>query len=123
VPASLPELTPAHGIRRVDVVQLVLDMRALEELTEPRTLRLCVAGKVEYDGNAFRQNSADVRGEDMPQPGGALEEPGHVGDLPGKEMLQELVLHEKDGVPVLGQFSRERTFSGRHLAAEKYECR
>src|SRR4029450_11180989 len=62
VPASLPELTLARGIRRVDEVQLVLDMRALEELPEPRTLRLRVAGKVEYDGNPFRQNGADVRG-------------------------------------------------------------
>jgi hypothetical protein len=51
-----------------------------------------------------------MRGEGVPQPGGALDEPGHVGDLARKEMLQELVLHEKDGLAVFGQFSRERTF-------------
>ena len=61
VPASLPDLTLAHGIRCVDEVQLVLDVRALEELPEPRTLRFRVAGKVEYDGNPFRQKGADVR--------------------------------------------------------------
>jgi hypothetical protein len=38
-------------------------------------------------------------------------------------MLQELVLHKKDGVALFGQFSGERTFPGRHLAAEKYERR
>jgi len=123
VPASRFELTLARGIRRVDEVQFVLDVRALEELPEPRTLRLCVAGKVEYDGKTLRQNGADVRGGGVLQPRGAIDEPGHVGDLAGKEMIQELVLHEKYGVAVLGQFSREGTFAGRHLAAQKNERR
>ena len=109
--ASLPQLTLAEGIGRVDEVQLVLDIRALEQLPEPGTLRLCVAGKVEDHGNASRQNGADVCGEGVPQPRGALEEPGYVGDLAGKEKLQELVLHEKDGVAMLGQFSGQRYFS------------
>ena len=122
-PAPLPELTLADGIRRVDEVQLVPDVRELEDFPEPCALRPGIARKIEYDGNAFRQDRADMWRDGVPQPQRAVEEPGHVGDFAGKEMLQELVLDEKEGGVVLGQFSRERAFPGRHLAAEKYERR
>jgi hypothetical protein len=104
-------------------MQLVLDMSVLEDFPEPCTLRLCIAWKIEYHGNAFRQDGADVGRDGVPQPRRAVQEPGYVCNLARKEMLQELVLHEKDGVAVFGQFSGERAFSGRHLAAQKHQRR
>ena len=75
-------------------------------------------GALQIESIGFTQLSVEL-GEGVPQPGGALEEPGHVVDLAGKEMLQELVLHNKDGGAVLGQFSRERTFPAAILPQRK----
>lgn len=47
--ASLGELTFAQVVRGVQEVQFVLDIRALEHMAEPPTLRLRVTGKVEND--------------------------------------------------------------------------
>ena len=38
-------------------MQFVLGMRALEQLAEPGTLRLCIAGKVEYDEMPFDKSA------------------------------------------------------------------
>src|SRR6476646_9011724 len=53
---SVLELTLAQFIRRVDEVQLVLDMRALEHFPEPGPLHARVARKVENDRNTLRQD-------------------------------------------------------------------
>src|SRR5262245_53503826 len=57
---SLLELTLAHGVRRVDKVQLMLRVGTLEQLAEPRTLRSRIAGKIEDDGDALRQERTHV---------------------------------------------------------------
>ena len=47
---------------------------ALEQLTEPGTLRLCIARKVEYDGDTLRQESTNVWPQRAPQSGRAFDE-------------------------------------------------
>src|SRR5688572_25248752 len=101
----------------------MLDMRALEYSAKPRTLRFRIAGKVEHDGNAFRQEGANVRREGVPQPRRAVHESGYISDLARKELVQELVLYEANGIVALGEISRERRFPGRHLAAQEYQLR
>src|SRR6186713_1577715 len=54
VSRSILELMLAHRVRRVDEMQLVLDVRALEYVAEPGTLRPRVAWKVEHDRHAPR---------------------------------------------------------------------
>lgn len=57
--------------------------------------------------------------ERIPQPARSVDESRYVGDLSVKQTVQELILHEQDGVVALGDFSGERRFSCRHLAAEE----
>src|ERR1041384_5525432 len=92
--ASVLQLALAHGVGRVDVVQLVPDIRVLEYAPEPRALRPGVAGKVEHDRQALRQERAHVWRQRALQPGGALDEARDVGDLTRKQVIQELVLHD-----------------------------
>src|SRR5687767_9601218 len=102
-------------------MQLMLDLRVLEYSAEPRTLRVCIARKVEYDGNALRQDGANVRREGVPQPRRAIDESRYISDLAGEELIQELVLYEEDGIVPLGEISRERRFSYRHLVAKEHQ--
>ena len=48
-------------------MQLVLDMRAVEHLPEPRPLPPRVAGEMENDRNTLRQNGVNVRRDGMLQ--------------------------------------------------------
>jgi len=117
------ELTFAQSVRRVYKVQFMRNVRALAYSMEPRTLRLCIRGKVEYDGNTFRQESANVWRQRVVQTGRALDESRYVSDLARKKLFQELVLYQKNGIFSLGQISRESGFSRRHLAAQKNQLR
>src|SRR5262249_45665683 len=122
--APVPELALAKGVGRVDEVQFVLGVRALEHSAEPRALNPRVAGKVEYDGQALRQERAHVWLERVPQSGGVLDESRNIEDLAGIESVQELVLDYENGILPLGEFSGQRGFSRGHLAAQEDQlCR
>ncbi len=101
----------------------MLNIRMLEYSPEPRTLRLCIAREVEYDGNAFRQKSANVWHEGVLQAGRALDESRYVSDLTRIQATQELVLDKENGIFSLGQISGECGFSCRHLAAQEDQLR
>ena len=62
----------------------MLCIGALEELTEPSTLRFCIGRKVEYDGDALRQESTNVWPKRIPQSGRVLDE-STVGDRGGAD--------------------------------------
>jgi len=62
----------------------MLSIGALEQLTEPGTLRFCIARKVEYDGDALRQESTNVWPKRVLQSGRALDEPRYISDLTRK---------------------------------------
>ena len=79
--APLPELTFAQSIRRIYKVQFMLGMGPLEQLTEPGTLRFGIAGKVEDDGDALRQESTHVWRKRVLQSGRALDESRYIRDL------------------------------------------
>ena len=64
-------------------MQLMLNIRALEYSAEPRTLRLGIARKVEYDGDALRQECANVCLERFLQSGRALDVFRNISDLAG----------------------------------------
>ena len=83
--ASVLQLTLAQGVRRVYEMQFVFRTRGFEQLPEPRALRPRVAGEVEHDGNAFRQQGADVGRQRILKPGGVLDEYLYVGDLAGEQ--------------------------------------
>ena len=59
----------------------MLNVHALEYSAEPGALRFCIGREVEYDRNAFRQESADVWLERVLQPRRALDESRYVIDL------------------------------------------
>jgi len=42
-------------------MQLILNIRTLDQLAKPRTLCLGIAGKIEHDGDALRQEGAKRR--------------------------------------------------------------
>src|SRR5262249_55152441 len=86
--ASLTKLIFAQGIRSVYKVQLMLNLRTLDQFAKPRTLRLRIGGKIEHDGDTLRQESADVWRERVLQPRRALDESRSVGDLTGKQSIQ-----------------------------------
>src|SRR6187551_2974787 len=104
---SILQLTLAQFVRRVDEVQLVRDIRALEHLPEPGPLRPGVAGEVENDRHPLRQHGANVRRYGMSQARRAVQDTGHIGDLTRKEALEEFVLDEEDGMAAVGEISRE----------------
>ena len=76
----------------------MLSIGALEQLTEPRTLRFRVARKVEYDGDAFRQERTNVWAKRVLQSGRVLDEFGYIRDLARKQVIQELVLNKENGI-------------------------
>src|SRR5687768_630658 len=96
---------------------------ALEQLTEPGTLRFGIARKVEHDGDAARQEITNVWPERVPQPGRKLGESRYIDDLARKQAFQELVLYDQNGIFPPGQISRERGLSSCHLAAEENQLR
>jgi hypothetical protein len=102
-------------------MQFMLNIRALEYPTEPRTLRLCIARKVEYDRDPLRQESAHVWLERILQSGRALDESRYVSDLARIQTIQELVLYKENGILSLGQVPREPGFPCRHLAAQEQQ--
>jgi hypothetical protein len=104
-------------------MQFMLNIRALEYSTEPRTLRLRIAREVEYDGYALRQESANVWLERILQSGRALDESRYISDLARIQAIQELVLYEENGIFSLGQISRETGFPCRHLTAQENQLR
>jgi hypothetical protein len=104
-------------------MQFMLSMRALEYSTEPRTLRLGIARKVEDDGNALRQERANVWLERILQSGRALDESRYISDLARIQAIQELVPSKENGIFSLGQVSRESGFPCRHLAAQEDQLR
>src|SRR4030095_5917680 len=101
----------------------MLRVGTLEQLAEPCSLRSRIAGKVENDSDAVRQERTHVRPERVLQPGRVLDESRDVGDLARKQVIQEFVLNQENGILSLGQLSRERGLSGRHLAAQEDQLR
>ena len=101
----------------------MLCIGALEELTEPGPLRYCIGRKVEYDGDALRQESTNVWPKCIPQSGRVLDESGYISDLSRKEVIQELVLNKENGIFSLGQLSRESGLSCCHFAAQENQLR
>ncbi len=101
----------------------MLSVGALEQLTEPGPLRSCIARKVEYDGDALRQESTHVWPKGVPQSGRALDESRYISDFAGKQAIQELVLNKENSMFSLRQISRERGLSRRHLAAQEDQLR
>jgi hypothetical protein len=101
----------------------MVSIGALEQLTEPGTLRSCIARKVEYDGDALRQESTHVWPKRVFQSGRALDESRYIGDLAGKKVIQELVLNKENGIFSLGQISRKRGLPCRHFAAQENQLR
>ena len=101
----------------------MLSIGALEQLTEPGTLRFCIGRKVEYDGDALRQESTDVWPKRILQSGRVLDESWYVSDLARKQVIQELVLNKENGIFSLSQISRESGLSCRHLATQENQLR
>jgi hypothetical protein len=101
----------------------MLSIGALEQLTEPGTLRFCIARKVEYDGDTLRQESTNVWPKRVLQSGRALDESRYISDLARIQAIQELVLYKENGIFSLGQISRESGFPCRHLAAQENQLR
>ena len=121
--ASLAKLTLTQGVGRVYEVQLMLNIRTLDQLAKPCTLQLGVAGEIEHDRNTLRQKSANVWRERVLQSRRALNESRNVGDLARKQGIQEIVLHKKDSIFPNGQISCESGLACRHLPAEKHQLR
>src|SRR5215471_10058229 len=114
---SLLELDLAHSIRRVHEVQFVHRVGGLEQLAEPCSLRSGIPRKVEDDRDTLRQEASYVRRQRVLQARRVFDEPRDVGDLAWKQVIEEFVLNQENGVLSLRQLSRERGLSGRHLAA------
>ena len=121
--ASVLKLTFAQGIRRVYEMQFMFSIRGFKQLPKPRALRCRVAGKVEHDRNAFCQQRADMSGQSILESGGVLDESWYVSNLARKQPIQELVLHQKNGIFPLGQISRESRFASRHFSAQENQLR
>ena len=121
--ASFLELTLAQSVRSVDEVQLMPGVRVFEDCAEPSPLRLRVAGEVEDDGDALGEERAHVWLERTPESRGVLDEIRDVDDLARVEAIQELVLHEQDGLFSRGQIAREGRFASRHLTAQEHQLR
>ena len=117
--ASVSKPTLAQGVGCVYKVQFVLSLRTLDQLAKPRPLRPGIPGKIEHDGDPFRQKSANVWGERVLQPGRELHVSRNVGDLTGEQGFQAIVLHKKDSLFPISQISCESGLAGRHLPAEE----
>src|SRR6476646_10206775 len=96
-------------------------IRGLDDSAEPCALRSRICRKVEYDGNAFRQESANVRRERIVQQGRPLHVSRYIGNLARTKAIQHLVLHKENSIVSRGQLSRESRLSCRHLATEEYQ--
>src|SRR6266487_3545561 len=101
----------------------MVNIRTLDQLAKPRTLRLGIAGEIEHDGDTLRQESANVWREGVLQPRRALHESRNVGDLARKQDVQEIVLHKKDSIFSTGQIFCESGLACGHLAAEENQFR
>src|SRR6266513_2545366 len=101
----------------------MLNIRTLDQLAKPRTLRLSIAWKIEHDGDTLRQEGANVWRERVLQSRRALHESRNVGDLVRKQGMQEIVLHQKDSILSSGQISGEGGFACRHPSAEENQLR
>src|ERR1700741_4678276 len=104
-------------------MQLMLNIRMLDQLAKPCTLHLGVAGKIEHDRNPLRQKSANVWRERVFQSRRAFNESRNVGDLARKQDIQEIVLHKKDSIFSNGQISCKSGLARRHLPAEEHQLR
>src|SRR6478672_431999 len=99
------------------------NIRALDQLAKPLTLRLGSGCEIKHDGDPFRQESANVGRERVLQSRVALDECLNVGDLARKQGLQEIILHKKDSIFSIGQISCESGLTCRHLPAEENQLR
>src|ERR1700745_2641063 len=101
----------------------MVNIRTLDQLAKPRTLRFGIAREIEHDGDPLRQKSANVWPKRVLQPRRALHESRNVGDLARKQGVQEIVLHKTDTIFSTGQIPCESRLTCRHLAAEENQVR
>src|SRR6516165_3111558 len=101
----------------------MLNIRALDQLAKPRTLRPGISGKIEHDGDTLRQKSANVWREHVLQPRRALDESMNIGDLAWKQGVQQIVLYKEDRLLAIGQFFCESGLASCHLPAEENQLR
>src|SRR4029450_1019940 len=101
----------------------MLNVRALDQLAEPCTLRLGIAWKIQHNGDAPGQEWANQGGERGLQARRAPDKGSYVSDLVGEQAIQEFVLHKKDSAFPSGHISRKRGLSRCHLAVEKNQLR
>jgi len=98
-------------------------MCALDQLAKPCPLCLRGGCEIEHDGDPIRQENANVWRERVLQSRITVHKGRNVGDLARKQGIQEIVLHEKDGIFSNGQISCESGFACRHLPAEENQLR
>src|SRR5215471_6452099 len=99
------------------------NIRTLDQLAKPCTLRPGSGCEIEHDRDPFRQESANVGRERVLQSRITVHEGRNVSDLAGKQSIQEIVLHEKDSIFSSSQISCQRGLTGRHLPAEEDQLR
>lgn len=121
--ASLSQLTLAEIVRRVDEVQLMLDVGALEQCSKPLTPDSGIGRKVEDDGYAPRQELLDVKRQRFSHSSRASDEILEGSDLSRIQRFEQFILHEKNGVLRSSQFPRVRRFPGGHLPAHEIQRR
>src|SRR6516225_3674097 len=101
----------------------MLNIRSLDQLAKPRTLRLGVGREIEHDGDSLRQESANEWRKRVLESRRALDESLNVSDLARKQGIQEIVLHKQHSVLSIGQISCESGLACSHLAAEENQFR
>jgi imidazole glycerol phosphate synthase subunit HisF len=102
----------------------MLNISPLDQLAKPHTLRLCITGEIQNDGDTPRQESANVGSERASQSRIALYESRYISDLARKQGIQKLVLHEEDRIFSFGQIPCESGLTCRHLATQENQlCR
>ena len=67
----------------------------------------------------LRQEASYVRRQRVLQARRVFDEPRDVGDLAWKQVIEEFVLNQENGILSPDQLSRERGLSGRHLATQE----
>ena len=99
------------------------NIRDIDQLAKPHTLRLGSGCEIEHDADPFRQERANVRPERVLQSRVALDECMNVGDLAREKGVQKIVLHKKHSAFSVGQISCEGGFTCRHLPTNEDQLR
>jgi len=87
-PTSLAQLIFAEGVRGIYKVQFMLSIRTLNQFAKPCPLCLRGGSEIEDDGDALRQETANVWRERVLQSLITVHEGRDVGDLVRKQGIQ-----------------------------------